>query len=256
MNIVATIQARMGSTRLPGKVLKEVCGKPLLQYQIERIRRSRLVDDVVIATSSSAGDDAIVEFAEKLNVKVYRGPEDDVLKRISGLLQALGIGLHVELIGDSPLADPQIIDEVVGYYLKNQSSLDYVSCGTEVTYPAGMEVNVYPSRILIAAEQAVAPDDPLREHVDIHIRNNPAYRSACLRAPKHFHRPDIFLEVDTEQDFEMVTAVIEHFVRLGKTHFSLSQIIDYLEQRPDLVKHNQSVDRKYWQFKSKPAFPT
>jgi spore coat polysaccharide biosynthesis protein SpsF len=252
MKIVATIQARMGSTRLPGKVLKQVCGKPLLQYQIERVQRARLIDDLFVATSTSEQDDAIVEFCLGLGVKVYRGPENDVLKRIAGLLESIEVDLHVELIGDSPLADPQIIDEIVGYYLKNQSKLDYVSNGTEVSYPAGMEVNVYPAKILIDAEQRVAANDPLREHVDIHICKNPAYRSVCLRAPAHFHRPDVFLEVDTVRDFEMLSALITHFVASGKDHFSLAQIIDFLEQRPELVKHNQHVERNYWQFKSKP----
>lgn len=254
MKIVATIQARMGSTRLPGKVLMSVCGKPLLQYQIERIQRSRLVDEVVIATTTNSRDEAIVELGQKLDVLVYRGPEDDVLKRISGLLQTHDVGVHVELIGDSPLIDPQIIDEVVGYYLKNQSKFDFVSNGTEVTYPAGMEVNVYPGRVLIEADSIVSVDDPSREHVDIHISKNPRFRCVCLRAPAHFHRPDIFLEVDTLRDFEMLSGLISHFVEMGKDYFSLSQIIDFLEQRPDLIKHNQNEERRYWQYKERPDF--
>ena len=254
MNIVATIQARMGSTRLPGKVLMEVCGKPLLQYQVERIRRSRLVDKIVIATTTNAQDDAIAELGRKLGVSVYRGPEDHVLKRIVGLLQTHAFGLHVELIGDSPLTDPQIVDEMIGFYFKNQSNVDYVSNGTEVTYPAGMEVNVYPANVLIDAESHVAPDNPLREHVDIHISKNSRYRRVCLKAPAHFHRPDVFLEVDTMRDFEMLSALISHFVERGKDHFSLSEILALLEERPELVKHNQGEERKYWQYKAKPNF--
>ncbi len=255
MRIVATIQARMGSTRLPGKVLKEVCGKPLLQYQIERVRRSRLVDDVVVATTVGHQDDAIAELGEHLGVKVFRGPEEDVLKRIALLLREYQTDLHVELIGDSPLADPQIIDELVGYYLKNSASYDYISNGTEVTYPAGMEVNVYPASVLIEVDASVAADDPLREHVDIHISKNPQYRKCCVKAPPHFHRPDVFLEVDTARDFDMLSQLIAHFVTSGKEHFSLAQILDFLEVHPEVVKINQGEDRKYWQFKDKPGFP-
>ena len=252
MNIVATIQARLGSTRLPGKVLKDVCGKPLLQYQIERIQRARLVDQVIVATTTNPRDDAIACLGQKLGVAVYRGPEEDVLKRIVGLLQEHQVGIHVELIGDSPLTDPQIVDEIIGFYLKNVTHYDFVSNGTEVTYPSGMEVNVYSSKVLIEAELSVSTNDPLREHVDIHISKNPKYKSFCIKAPEYFHRPDIFLEVDTMLDFEMLSAVISHFVNCGKEHFSLSQILDYLEKHPELIKINQSEERRYWQFKNKP----
>lgn len=253
MSIVATIQARMGSTRLPGKVLKEICGKPLLQYQIERIRRSRLVDNIVIATTTSIKDEPIVELGHKLGVAVYRGPEDDVLKRIADLLRVHQVEVHVELIGDSPLTDPQIADEIIGFYLKHKNRYDYVSNGTELSYPSGMEVNVYPAAALIEAEKMVLPDDPLREHVDIHLSKNSRYRSCCLKAPLHFNRPDIFLEVDTARDFEMLSQVISHFVEHGKEHFSLSQILDFLETRPDLVSLNQNEERRWWQFKNRPS---
>lgn len=256
MSIVATIQARLGSTRLPGKVLMEVCGKPLLQYQIERIRRSRLVDDVIIATTSAANDDLIAEFGQGLGVQVYRGPEHDVLKRIANLLRSYRIDIHVELIGDSPLTDPQIADEIIGFYLKHAGRYDYVSNGTEVSYPSGMEVNVYPAAALIEADSLVSPDDPLREHVDIHLSRNPRYRSHCLKAPAYFHRPDIFLEVDTMRDFQMLSQIITHFVERGVIHFSLSQILDFLEMRPDLVKWNQDEERRWWQFKSRPEQST
>lgn len=252
MRIVATIQARLGSTRLPGKVLKEVCGKPLLQYQIERIRRSRLVDDIVIATTTSENDNPIAELGSQLGVAVYRGPENDVLRRIADLLRAHRVDIHVELVGDSPLTDPQIADEIIGFFLKYRDRYDFVSNGTELSYPSGMEVNVYPATILIEANKTVAADDPLREHVDIHLSKNPRYRSFCLRAPSHFHRPDIFLEVDTVRDFQMLSQVIAHFEEINKEHFSLSQILDFLETRPDLIQLNQNEERRWWQFKNRP----
>ena len=115
MKITATIQARMGSTRLPGKVLKDIGGKPMLQRQIERIKHSRLIDEIIIATTSSVKDEPIVALSEKLGVKVFRGSEEDVLGRIVGLLRVHQVELHVELIGDSPFSDAQIIDEVIGF---------------------------------------------------------------------------------------------------------------------------------------------
>ncbi len=249
MKITATVQARMGSSRLPGKVLKLIGGKPMLQRQIERIKRSRLIDEIVVATTNSHNDDPIVDLARQLQVNIFRGSEDNVLGRIAGLLKEYHVDLHVELIGDSPFSDPQIIDEIIGFYLKYQDCYDYVSNGTKVSYPSGMEVNVYPASVLLEANSLVAPDDPLREHVDIHISKNKRFRTACLEAPPHFYNPDIYLEVDTEKDFQMVSAVFEHFDKSGKEHFSLSQILDFLADRPELVMHNQNEERRWRIFK-------
>ena len=116
MKIVASIQARMGSSRLPGKVLKDICGKPMLLWHLERIKRSRLLDDVIIATTTSEKDDELISFCNQHSVSYFRGSENDVLKRVSALINHHEIDIHIELCGDSPLTDPQIIDEFVGFY--------------------------------------------------------------------------------------------------------------------------------------------
>lgn len=252
MRVTATIQARLGSSRLPGKVLKDICGRPMLAIQIERILRSRLVDEVIVATSVDPRDDAIADLAKSLGVGCFRGSEDDVLGRIAALIRAHDVDLHVELIGDSPLSDPQIIDEMIGVFLKADGAYDYVSNGTEVSYPSGMEVNVYPGRVLLDAESRIAQDDPLREHVDIHISKNDRYRRLVVKAPPWFRRPDVFLEVDTPKDFEMMSALIGHFLERGLSHFGLGQILDYLDARPDLAALNRDEPRRWWAFKDKP----
>lgn len=250
--VTATIQARMGSSRLPGKVLKTIAGRPMLQIQIERVLRSRLVDRVVVATTTDPRDDAIAELAEKTGIDCFRGSEDDVLGRITDLIRALGVELHVELIGDSPLSDPQIIDEMIGIFLKADGAWDYVSNGTQLSYPSGMEVNVYPGAVLLDAESRVAADDPLREHVDIHISKNDRYKRLLVEAPAWFHRPNLFLEVDTERDFEMMSQLIGHFLERGCPHFGLGQILDYLDRNPDLAALNRDEPRSWWAFKEKP----
>ena len=249
MRITATIQARMGSSRLPGKVLKAVRGKPLLETQLERIRRSRLIDEVIVATTVNPADDAIAALAQRLGVGCYRGSEEDVLGRIAGLVRDRGVELHVELIGDSPLTDPQIVDEVIGVFLKAGGAFDYVSNGTALTYPSGMEVNVYPGAVLLDAESRVASGDPAREHVDIHISKNPRYRRHLVTAPSWFRRPDLFLEVDTERDFEMMSRLIGHFIDSGQTHFGLAQILDYLDHHPELAALNRDEPRRWWALK-------
>lgn len=253
MRVTATVQARMGSTRLPGKVLRPIRGRPILAYQIERIRRARLVDEVVIATTTTPADDAIAELARDLGVGCFRGSEEDVLGRLAALVKAQDVELHVELIGDSPLTDPQIVDEMIGIYLKAGDDLDYVSNGGKVTYPSGLEVNVYAGTTLIDAESRVAADDPLREHVDIHISKNDRYRRLNVEAPPWFHRPDLFLEVDTETDFEMISRLIGHFVDAGVHHFGTAQILEFLDKNPEVAAINRDVPRRWWQFKDNEA---
>lgn len=256
MRVTATIQARMSSSRLPGKVLKPICGKPMLQIQIERILRSRLVDEVVVATSVNPFDDPIAALTTDLGVGCFRGPEDDVLKRVADAMRAHRVEVHVELIGDSPLTDPQLVDEMVGAFLKAEGTVDYLSNGTELSYPSGMEINVYPGRVLIDADERVDPADPLREHVDIHISKNDRYRRALMLAPPWFHRPDVFLEVDTPKDFEMMSRLIAHFVEGGKTHFGLGQILDYLDGNPELAALNRDEPRRWWAFKDLARTPS
>jgi len=246
VNVVATIQARMGSSRLPGKVLKKLSGKPVLLWHVERIKRSRLIDQVVIATTTNVLDDEIEEFCDKYKISCYRGSENDVLNRIASLIREFKIDLHVECFGDSPLTDPQLIDEFIGYYLKNRDKVDYVSSSMETTYPPGLEVIVYPGYILDNLERQLPSDDPLREHVGYNITRFPSrYRLVSLEAPSWYRYPDTYLEVDTCLDFEKMQKIIEYFSKVGVEHFSLSQILDLLELNPELNKINVSEERRW-----------
>ena len=243
--VTATVQARLGSSRLPGKCLMPVLDKPLLQHMIERIRASRLVDQVVIATTTSELDDSLERFGNDIGVDVFRGAEDDVLGRICACLEAFEVDTHVEMLGDSPLPCPHLIDEVLGYYFKHAGRYDFVSNDLEETYPAGLEVKVYPARTLLEVGAKIPATDPTREHVSYHIKNRPEhFRLKNLQAPARLRRPDVFLEVDEQADFEFVANVIEYF---GSDNlFSLSQIIEFLEANPELAAHNQHVYRR-WQ---------
>ena len=246
MNITASIQARMGSSRLPGKVLADVCAKPMLLWQVERIRRSRLVDRVVIGTSTSPLDDEVEAFCAKYGVECYRGSEDDVLKRIASLISKFGIDVHVECYGDSPLIDPQLIDEFIGYYLKFKDDADYFSSALKTTYPPGFEVTVYSGRILVEVDQIVADDDPMREHVGYNITRFPdKYRLHSLEAPAWFAAPETYLEVDTPEDMTLLRALIGLFVSRGQEHFGLGEILTMLRNNPDLAKGNIEVERRW-----------
>lgn len=248
MKIDATIQARLGSSRLPGKVLKPIVGKPMLQHQVERIRQSRLIDRIIIATTDNPENDAIAELARQLDCQCFRGSEEDVLGRVVGALIAYDVDIHVEFQGDNPMPDAVLVDSIIGYYLKYADNFDYVTNALKTTYPPGAEVSVYPASVLIDAEKYVG-QTKLREHVGYHIYQHPErYRICNLEAPDWLRRPDLHLEVDTAEDFELLSTIFECFYEINKG-FSLSQVIEFTDANPGLIERNRSVERRWKQFR-------
>ncbi|NEO63206.1 MAG: NTP transferase domain-containing protein, partial [Moorea sp. SIO4G2] len=163
MKLVIIVQARMTSTRLPGKVLKQVLGKPLLDYQIERLRRVKLADEIVIATTINQTDEPIVELCNSISIPYFRGSEEDVLARYYGAAVEHQADVVVRVTSDCPLIDPQVIDQVIQFYLDHQGEYDYVSNSLQRTYPRGMDTEVFSFAALDEAfhEASAQPD---REH--------------------------------------------------------------------------------------------
>lgn len=244
--VIASIQARMGSSRLPGKVTKPITGVPMLALQVERLRKSRLVDEIVVATTTSARDDQIVSLCEDIGVAHFRGPEHDVLRRLSELVASFEVDIHAECFGDSPLMDPQILDEFIGYFLKHDGGLDLVTSTLRTTYPPGMEVMVYRGDTLVEVDSIVPAGDPLREHAGYNITRYPEIFSiANLDAPHHFRAPEIALEVDSPEDFELVSEVFSHFHRQRRKHFGLAEILSFVEANEALLEKNKKVFRRW-----------
>jgi len=247
MKITATIQARMGSSRLPGKILRTIVGRPTLALIVERIQQSRLIDEVVIATADTPQNDVVEELAQSLGVGCFRGSEDDVLGRVAGALRAFNVDLHAEFQGDNLLPDGMLIDAVIGYYLKHAGEYDYVTTGLKTTYPPGAEVTLYPAQLLIDIEQRVT-DVALREHVGPHIYQHPErYRICNLEAPLWLRRPDLHLEIDTTEDFEVVRRVYEHFYPTNPG-FSLAEVIEFAD-RTGVGDLNKDVERRWRAFR-------
>jgi spore coat polysaccharide biosynthesis protein SpsF len=175
---LAILQARMTSSRLPGKVMAPVLGEPMIGRQVERLRRARLIDRLVVATSTDPSDDPLAAYCESLDVGVFRGPLDDVLGRFNAALARHGdAAAVVRLTADCPLTDPELIDRVVAHH--HEADADYTSntLGTR-TYPHGLDVEVIRPAVLVeAAEQATDPYE--REHVTPYIYRRPqTYRLA------------------------------------------------------------------------------
>jgi len=201
------IQARMGSTRLPGKVLADLGGRPMLQFMLERLRRLP-VSELVVATSTEPGDDAVAALGATLGVRVVRGPEHDVLARFEQALEAHPAEHVVRLTGDCPLADPEVI--VATLELHHERHADYTSNVIPRTFPKGLDVEVARAEALrVAAAEAEDPAE--REHVMPFLYRHPErFRLATLRGPELLGHER--WTVDTAHDLEIVRQAVE---RLG-----------------------------------------
>ena len=205
-NIIAVVQARMGSTRFPGKVLKEIMGKSLLQILIERLCQAKRLSQIVVATSDKERDEPIVTLAQELGIDVVRGGESDVLGRYQLANEIYDPDAIVRITGDCPLIDPEIVDRVVAVYEKNL--VDYVSNVSPPTWPDGLDVEVIKARALSRAS-AEATCDYDREHLTNYIQMDNSFSKMNVT-----NKQDLSGErwtVDYPADFEKVKEVIEYF---------------------------------------------
>lgn len=241
MKTVIIVQARMTSTRLPGKVLKEVMGKPLLEYQIERLRRVKLADGIVIATTTNDTDMPIVELCARLGVPVTRGSEHDVLARYYEAATQHRADVIVRVTSDCPVIDPAVIDEAIRFYLDQRAEYDYVSNALTQSYPYGMAAEVFPFEVLEEAHRE-AKAEPEREHVTPFIYTRPErYRIGHVVHPEnHSHHR---WTVDTPEDFELVRRIIEVLYPV-KPEFDTQDILTLLKRHPEWVEINANVRQK------------
>ncbi|WP_430788226.1 cytidylyltransferase domain-containing protein [Virgibacillus flavescens] len=241
MKVAAIIQARMGSTRLPGKVLKKVLKKPLLAYQLERVQRSNYLNEILVATTDQNKDDAIVSFCQNYGLSVFRGSETDVLTRYYNAADYVKADVIVRLTSDCPLIDPNQIDKVIERYHSHNHPLQYVSNTLKRTLPRGMDTEVFSIQALQKAyEKAESKTD--REHVTRYIVNNPQLfkLSNVSNSINYSHHR---WTVDTIEDFSLIKKIIE---TLYPAHpfFSLEDVIELLEKNPKWQLINSHVQQK------------
>ncbi|PWW08345.1 spore coat polysaccharide biosynthesis protein SpsF [Paenibacillus cellulosilyticus] len=240
MSVFIIVQARMTSTRLPGKVLLEVLDKPLLEYQIERLKRVTLADGIIIATTDNDTDDPIVELCKRLGVRYSRGSEDDVLSRYYYAAKQYGANTIVRVTSDCPVIDPDVIDRAIRLF--KEGNYDFVANGLGIrTYPRGMDTEVFTFKALeeafLEAKEAFE-----REHVTPFIVYrgtrytlfNEAYSKDCSR-----HR----WTVDTSEDFELIKRIIEHLYK-EKNDFTLEDALELLDRHPEWELLNAHIEQK------------
>ena len=245
--VVIAVPVRMGSSRLPGKILREVNGTPLLGYLVERLQNSSLADEIVVAISDNPDSDPIEEYCKSVGVAFYRGSENHVLERLYGALKQQNAVIGGLVYGDCPLIDPRIVDKVIAQFAEYDGLYDFVSNDLKTTYPPGMEIEVFKMDVLEHAYQQ-ASDSQFKEHATLYIRSHPdTYRLMNLEAPRVMYYPDMEIEVDDEKDFQVIESIIKNFS--GNKTFSLMQIIDFLVSNPDISDINRNVHRRWKEFR-------
>jgi spore coat polysaccharide biosynthesis protein SpsF len=236
--ILAILQARMTSSRLPGKVLRPILGRPMLERQIERILRSKRIDQLVVATSLDVEDVAIEALCKELGIDCFRGDLQNVLDRFYQAARQYNPKHVLRLTGDCPLADPVFIDVLVDFYLAQKC--DYASNCQEPTLPDGLDAEIFSFTALEQTwKEAVLPSH--LEHVTPFMRSNPErFRSSCYKYHKdlsHFR-----WVVDEPEDLEFIRQIYEILYPV-KPDFGTEDVLALLESKPELVEINQRFKR-------------
>ena len=241
MRIVATVEARMSSSRLPGKVLMDVLGKPALERLVERLRRVPALDDLVIATSVNPADAAIETMAKQIGARCYRGSEEDVMDRVVQAARSAEADVIVEVTGDCTLLAPEVIQRAIDLYKTGDYAI--VSNTWKLSYPQGADAQVFSLDLLEAASQQTG-DLAHREHVSLFFYENPnRYRIHHFEAPDAFKAPELRFQLDYPQDLEFIRAVYQALYPSNPS-FSLKEIFALLEQNPELKQINATMQEK------------
>lgn len=241
MKIVATIEARMTSSRLPGKPMLKAAGRPMIEHLVRRLKAVPSIDEIVLATTVNAADEPLVDLGARLGIGVFRGSEDDVMLRVIDAARSADADVVVEITGDCPVIDPEIIEQAIQTFRAHGA--DYVSNAILRCYPDGMDVQVFGLETLL--KSASMTDSELdHEHVTLHIRENAdVFSQIHLIAPLEQTWPELGLTLDEQSDYLLLKDIIEHFEAV-KPLFSCLDAVRYLRANPHLLDLNKSVVRK------------
>lgn len=239
MEIVAIIQARLGSTRLTGKVLKKIKDKFVLDYVIDRLRLCKNLDNIVLATTVNKKDDRLQQYAVDKKIDYYRGSEEDVLSRYFHAAKEFNANIIVRITSDCPLIDPIIVDKAIKKHIENKA--DYTANIIKRTFPRGLDVEVLNFNVLKNTFEN-AKERYQREHVTAYIREKPIdFKLQNIEAEGKLRRPDFRITLDTKEDLELIKKILNNF---GDIYFTSENVIDFLEKNLDLLEINKNVKQK------------
>lgn len=235
-NIVAIIEARMGSTRLPNKVLMEASGIPMLKILINRLKKSNYLDDIVVATTINKLDDSIESFCNNNDIKYFRGSEDNVLERVCKTAQYFSVDTIVEITGDCPLVDPDLVDQTIDVFYDSYPKHKYISnSGYNMSIPAGLDVQVFKSNDLYNINNN-NPDLLDKEHVSYRFYRNDIesiYNPKFINYNGVLNRPEIYITLDYLEDYILIKNIYESLSKENYI-FSAKDIIEWLDKNPEL----------------------
>ncbi len=238
MKIIAIIQARMSSSRLPGKVLMKLGKKTVLEVIIDRLKFSNRLDEIVVATSTSISDDKIVEFCKERNINCFRGSEQNVLNRFFNAAKLNKADIVVRITSDDPFKDPEIIDKCIEILISK--NLDFCANNNPPTFPEGLDVEVFKMDALIKAENNSTSEFE-REHVTQHFyKNNELFSQYNLKSPENYSH--YRLTLDTQEDFDLISKLYNN-LDCERRLVKLDEIIEYLNHHPEIVDINRNVKR-------------
>lgn len=237
--IVATIEARMTSSRLPGKMALPLAGEPVLGVLIERLKRVPELNRIVLATTTNAIDDVLEEIAERRAIAVFRGSETDVLGRVRGALDSADAEVCVEITGDCPLTDPRIVSSMVREFMRTREFNPYVanSTGPVLGVPHGLDVQVFEANALRAVSDEISDPDA-REHVSLPFYREDGVARWRPRFVSFFAEElcrKVWLSLDFREDHELIDAVYRELSRTGPD-FGAAELIDACLARPDATR--------------------
>ena len=238
---VAIIQARMGSSRLPNKVMREVLGKPLIFYLLERVKQAKKIDNIILATTTNCKDDVLATYVDSLEYDVYRGSEDDVLSRYYEAFTSIKgnydkESLIVRITGDCPLIEPNLIDKVVGTI--QSKKVDYVNLSPDFAEGLDVEVFTFP---LLKKAYTEAKLESEREHVALFFHNN-SYLFKMYEIRNTSNDSNYRITVDEPEDFIVVRSIIEFFVN-NDIPLDFANIKKYLDNHKDALRKHSKIIR-------------
>ena len=243
MNINAIIQARMGSTRLPGKILLELSGKPILAHVVDRLRYSKFINEVIIATTDLPEDNPTEEFCKNNDISFFRGSSNNVLSRYYEAAKKYSSDLVIRITADCPVIDPMIIDDMLGLYFESTKTgkVDYLSNVHPRTFPRGLDAEIFTFTALEKAYNE-ANKEYEQEHVTPFFYQNPeifSLKNFANNKDYSFHR----WTVDTDEDFKLVKEIYFELYQPGEI-FLFQDILNLFDRKPELFTINQDVKQK------------
>lgn len=238
--VVCITQARMGSSRLPGKIMLPAAGRPLLYWHLSRLARAQQIDQLVIATTTEPQDDAVAAYGASLGIAVFRGSENDVLSRYAGAARSFGAMTVVRVTSDCPLIDPELVDRAIAAYARQRPGLDYLSIDV-ADLPRGLDAEVF-SRLALEAAQCEAADPYEREHATPFIYRRPE-RFRCAKLTLGEGLGGLRWCVDEQGDYELVRRIIETLAP-AKPAFTWRDGAALMAAHPEWAMLNRHVRQK------------